>query len=130
MILDSHVAREGHAVRENHAAADLAIVGNVGGGHHEVAVSKAGDATSTRGSDVQGGKLTNLIVVAEEQLGRLALVFHVLGDGPKRCKLEDAIAGTDGRATFNHRMGTDGRLGTNSDPGADHRKGADLYGRI
>ena len=65
------------------------------------------------------------VVVADQQLARLAVVLEILGHGTDRGELEDLVAGADRRAPLDHDVRPDPRAGPEAHLGADDRVGAD-----
>src|SRR3546814_14132010 len=77
-VADLHVPGEGGVVRKHAAAADLAVVGDVGIGPQPVVVPAAGRAAATPGAAVAGAALAAHVAVAEPQRHAFAAVLLVV----------------------------------------------------
>jgi hypothetical protein len=79
LILNVDVAAQQGAVGQDDVIAQLAVVRNVNPGHEEVAVADRGQALIFGGAPIDRNMLSDHIVVADHQAGRLPPVADVLG---------------------------------------------------
>src|SRR5207248_521322 len=78
IVSDLYVAGQCGVVRENRVRTDMAIVRDVRVGHEEVFVANRRLPATTGGAAVDGDEFAEEVVVADGQLGVLALVLEVL----------------------------------------------------
>src|SRR6516165_870000 len=108
-VADLDVTAHGDAVGEHGVVADHAVVRDVGERHEQVVAANGGDALVVGGAAVDGAALAEDVAVADDQPGRLAAVFLVLGRIADGSELEDAVVRADrGRAVHDHVWPDDG----------------------
>ena len=73
-----HVPGNLRVVGEDGFVAHLAVVRQVGVGHHPIVVTQARDAAGLNGAQIESAKLANGVAVADVQLGGFTGVFFVL----------------------------------------------------
>ena len=103
------------------SVADVAVVRDVRVGHEEVVRADRRDAAAADRAAVDGDELAEDVVVADAQLGPLALELQVLRLGADRRLSEEAIALADGRGAFDAHVRADDRAGADGDVRADDR---------
>src|SRR5215471_10413437 len=103
---------------------------NVAIGHEEILVADSSDTSAAKGPDMQGGELSNLVVVADHELGIFARVFQILRDGADRRRVKDPVSLADRGIAIDHRMSPDPRSGADSYFGPYDRVGSHLDCRM
>ena len=101
-----HMTCDLRVTRENRIVTNLAIMRNVHISHDPIVITNAGDALILRCTRMNSSELTNRIAITNNELGRLATVFHILGgatDGSEVCK---NILFTNRGVTLDHSMRT------------------------
>src|SRR5258708_10272152 len=94
-VFDGDVSTESCGVGHDDVAADLAIVCDVSVGHDQVVIADLGEAPALYGAAIDGDELTNLVVVADFQAGRLAGVGQILWRQADRREGEEAVICAD-----------------------------------
>lgn len=125
-VADGAVAAECGIVGENAVVADEAIVGDMGVGEEEVIVADAG-GDLLGGATVDGGVLAEGIPVSDDQSGRLAVVFQVLGELTDGREGEKGVVLPDGGVAFDDDMGFKHAARADLDVGPYNAEGADLH---
>src|SRR5690606_25972626 len=121
-----HVAGDGRVVGHDDVVTDDAIMGDMYIGHQQVVAADGGHATVLHGAPMQGAAFANDIVVADDQPGRLTMVFLVLAILADGGELENPVALADGRRPTDHHVRSNDRSRTNLDIRPDQGPGADL----
>src|SRR6185503_10339857 len=78
MIMDGHMPRERHHVRQYGMAADLRVVREMHVGHDPVVVADACDADILHGTGVECAEFADRVVIADLEASGLATVLLVL----------------------------------------------------
>src|SRR3954463_2014961 len=129
-VLDDDVAAERGAVREHAPVAELHVVRDMAVRHHQATIADPGHPAARRRAQVDGDELAELVAVADHNLGLLARVFQVLGDGADGGELENHVVRADGRVAFDDRVGPNPRARADLHLRPDHRIGGHLDRRI
>jgi hypothetical protein len=79
-------------------------MGNVGVGHDEIVIPQKSLPSPSHGSPVDGYKLAYLVIVADDQSGRLALIAQSLGSAPKGNEGEQMAPIPDFRPSLGYHM--------------------------
>ena len=86
-----HVTSQLGAVGKDGVIAHMTVMCQMHVGHDPVVIAQLGHARIAGRANVKSAKLTDGVAVANYQLARLAAVFFVLGNGPERVELKDAV---------------------------------------
>src|SRR5215470_9163639 len=74
-----YVTSAGGAVGQDRVVSDADIVGDVGISHDQIVVADLRDQSSALGPAMNGDKLANFVSIPNACLGRLPLIFRILG---------------------------------------------------
>src|SRR5205823_8025930 len=111
--------------RENRVRTDMAIVRDVRVGHEEVFVANRRLPATTGGAAVDGDEFAEEVVVADGQLGVLALVLEVLWRTADRSVAVKLVALADRSGSFDARERTDHAAAADGDVRTDDGVRAD-----
>ena len=104
MIAQLHMARECSQIRHDDVIAQFAVVGDVTVGHDHAVVADPGSALSCGGTPVDGHVFPDLVAIADNDLGGLALVVQILWGHADGGKGTDEVIPADGGAAAEHRV--------------------------
>jgi hypothetical protein len=99
VVLDDDVAAEGAVVGEDDVVADLAVVGDVRVAEEEVVVADDRRRVDV-GAAVNRGVFPEDVAVADEEVGRLALILQVLGLSADGGEGEELVGSPDLRRSI------------------------------
>ena len=118
-ITHMHMPGDGGVVGHDDVIAQHTVMGHMHISHQQIMTANPGNTLILDCATVQGAPLAYDVMVANDQLGGLTLVFLVLTLLTHRGKLEDAVMLADrGRAAHhhmrsNHGTGANAHIGTN-----------------
>ena len=125
MVSDRDVTRDGGVVGKNGFVADFAIVGDVGVAQKEVMIPDLGGAFGS-GTAVDGHVFAKGIVVTDDELGLLPLVFKILcAPSESREGKDEAALANDGIA-FDNNVAAEFGVVTEDDIVANDTVGTNL----
>ena len=75
IVLDRHMAAESGAIGDDITIADNAIMGDMAIHHEQVVIPHPGNHAAAGRAGIERRELANLVVVADNQLARFALVL-------------------------------------------------------
>ena len=125
-IADLHMPGQRRVVGQDGVAAELHVMRDVHIGHHPVVVAHTRAAAVLHSAAVEGAELANRVAVADDQLGRLAAVLHVLRRATDGGMAVDAVVAADRRRPFDHAVRANRAAAADLHAGADDCVGTDL----
>lgn len=125
MVSDGDMACDSGVVGENGVVANMALVGDVGVAKEKVVVSDLSGSVGG-GPAMNGDVFSKGVIVPNEQLGLLALVFQVLSSSSKGGKGISIATLTDDGVTLDDDMTAQARIGSESNVISDDAIRSDL----
>ena len=96
-------------MRQDNIIAHVAVVSNMAGGHEHAVIAHPGHTSATGGPDMHSDVLPDLVPVANDQLGRLAIIARMVRGPAEVCKIADRAVRPDGGVALDDRMSQDVR---------------------
>ena len=103
IVIHLDVAGESHRIRQDHMAADLAIMGDVRIAKKQIVRTDSGHGIRV-GTSMNRGVFTENIVIADFKISGIAHVFEILGFSADGGKGEKLIATAKPRVAINDDM--------------------------
>jgi len=126
VVLERHVASEGHGIGDDAGISHLAVVRHVAVGHEQASIPDSRHPATAFGADVDGRELAKLIAVADDELRFFTPILQILGNLAQASVWEDAVPLAQREVALEYGMRAHDIAGAHLDLGTDYREWANV----